>query len=409
MRVLHTSDWHLGRSLETFKRYDEFESFLGWLTQTITDRQVDALVVAGDIFDNTAPPNRAQELYYRFLAGLAGSCCHHVIVVAGNHDSPSFLDAPREILKALSVHVIGAAGENPEDEVVTLKNRRTGKPLAVVCAVPYLRDRDIRSVEAGETIEEKGAKLLQGIREHYARVCAVADELRKNDGDIPLIATGHLFTQGGQVSEDDGVRELYVGTLAHAPTDVFPAAIDYLALGHLHVAQKVGGKNHLRYCGSPLAMGFGEAGQQKQVLLVEFSGRTPAVEEIAVPCCRPLRRLTGSFEQIRSCLKALITENSNAWVEVDYTGDELRPDLQDEVFRLVEGTQINIVRVKNQKLVSGLIEGLAGEAEHDALDEQRVFQKFLEMNGVAEEQWRELRAAYSEILTSLAEEDTNRE
>ncbi|HQB84567.1 MAG TPA: exonuclease SbcCD subunit D C-terminal domain-containing protein, partial [Candidatus Rifleibacterium sp.] len=96
-------------------------------------------------------------------------------------------------------------------------------------------------------------------------------------------------------------------------------------------------------------------------------------------------------------------------VEVDYTGDELRPDLQDEVFRLVEGTQINIVRVKNQKLVSGLIEGLAGEAEHDALDEQRVFQKFLEMNGVAEEQWRELRAAYSEILTSLAEEDTNRE
>ena len=156
-------------------------------------------------------------------------------------------------------------------------------------------------------------------------------------------------------------------------------------------------------------MGFGEAGQQKQVLLVEFSGRTPAVEEIAVPCCRPLRRLTGSFEQIRSCLKTLTAENSNAWVEVDYTGDELRPDLQDEVFKLVEGTQINIVRVKNQKLVSGLIEGLAGEAENDALNEQRVFQKFLEMNGVAEEQWRELQAAYSEILTSLAEEDANRE
>ncbi|HMM59563.1 MAG TPA: exonuclease sbcCD subunit D, partial [Candidatus Rifleibacterium sp.] len=104
-------------------------------------------------------------------------------------------------------------------------------------------------------------KLLQGIREHYARVCTVAEELCKNNGEIPLIATGHLFTQGGQVSEDDGVRELYVGTLAHAPTDVFPATIDYLALGHLHVAQKVGGKNHLRYCGSPIAMGFGEAGQ----------------------------------------------------------------------------------------------------------------------------------------------------
>ena len=409
MRLLHTSDWHLGRSLETFKRYDEFESFLGWLTQTIIDRQVDVLVVAGDIFDNTAPPNRAQELYYRFLAGLTGSCCHHVIIVAGNHDSPSFLDAPKEILKALNVHVIGTASEKPEDEVIVVRQKGGGAPIAVVCAVPYLRDRDIRSVEAGETIEQKGAKLLQGMQEHYARVCTVAENLRKDNGAIPVIATGHLFTQGGQVSEDDGVRELYVGTLAHAPSEIFPATIDYLALGHLHVAQKVAGKDHLRYCGSPIAMGFGEAGQQKKVLLAEFSGRTPAVEEIAVPCGRPMQRIAGNFEQIRLQLKTLVKENSNAWVEVDYTGEEVRPDLQDEVYRLVEGTPINVVRVKNQKLVSGLIEGIGSGIEIDSLDEKRVFQKFLEMNGVAVEQWQELQAAYSEILNLIAEEDSNQE
>lgn len=409
MRLLHTSDWHLGRSLETFKRYDEFESFLGWLTQTIIDRQVDVLVVAGDIFDNTAPPNRAQEVYYRFLAGLTGSCCHNVIVVAGNHDSPSFLDAPKEILKALNVHVIGTASEKPEDEVIVVRQKSGGFPVAVVCAVPYLRDRDIRSVEAGETIEQKGTKLLQGMREHYARVCAVAENLRKDNGGIPVIATGHLFTQGGQVSEDDGVRELYVGTLAHAPSEIFPATIDYLALGHLHVAQKVAGKDHLRYCGSPIAMGFGEAGQQKKVLMAEFSGRTPAVEEIAVPCVRPMQRIAGNFEQIRSQLKALVKENSNAWVEVDYTGEEIRPDLQDEVYRLVEGTSIDVVRVKNQKLVSGLIEGIGSGIEIDTLDEKRVFQKFLETNGVAGEQWQELQAAYSEILNLIAEEDGNRE
>jgi len=182
-----------------------------------------------------------------------------------------------------------------------------------------------------------------------------------------------------------------------------------MALGHLHVAQKVPGKEHFRYCGSPVAMGFGEAGQQKQVLLVEFTGRTPVIEEIAVPCGRPMQRITGNFEQIGARLKMLVSENSNAWIEVDYTGEEVRPDLQDEVYRLVEGTPINVVRVKNRKLVSALIEGISSGIESDSLDEKRVFQKFLEMNGVVSGQWQELQAAYAEILNLIAEEDSNRE
>ena len=120
MRILHTSDWHLGRPLYGRKRYQEFETFLDWLAATIDHEKVDVLLVAGDIFDTSTPGNRAQELYYRFLCRVAGSCCGHVVIIAGNHDSPSFLNAPRELLRALNVHVIGAMTENPEDEVIPI-------------------------------------------------------------------------------------------------------------------------------------------------------------------------------------------------------------------------------------------------------------------------------------------------
>src|SRR5690606_17321243 len=117
------------------KRYEEFEAFLDWLVATIEQRAVDAVLVAGDVFDTSTPSNRAQALYYRFLCRVAASRCRHVVVVAGNHDSPSFLDAPRELLRALDVHVVGQASEEPEHEVIVL-NDAQGAPELIVCAVP---------------------------------------------------------------------------------------------------------------------------------------------------------------------------------------------------------------------------------------------------------------------------------
>ncbi|MDD2999240.1 MAG: exonuclease subunit SbcD, partial [Candidatus Riflebacteria bacterium] len=113
MKILHTSDWHIGRVLHARKRYDEFEAFFKWLFETIEAQKVDALLIAGDVFDTSMPTNRAQQLYYRFLCRVAGSCCRHVVVVGGNHDSSSFLDAPKELLKGLNVHVVGAASGCP--------------------------------------------------------------------------------------------------------------------------------------------------------------------------------------------------------------------------------------------------------------------------------------------------------
>jgi exonuclease SbcD len=273
---LHTSDWHLGRRLYGHTRYAEFEAFLSWLHDTISTQQVDVLIIAGDIFDTMTPSNRAQSLYYDFLTRIVKTHCQHVVIVAGNHDSPTFLDAAKGLLQALNVQVVGTACEDPNDEVLLLSDdTENSLPLCLIAAVPYLRDRDVRSSQAGESGRTKDANVIAGIEAHYRAVtdCALAEqaELLATYGQhVPIVATGHLFAAGGRTTEDDGVRDLYVGSLGSVSANIFDSAIDYVALGHLHVPQKVGGYEHIRYCGSPIAMGFGEARQQKQVLLIQF-------------------------------------------------------------------------------------------------------------------------------------------
>ncbi|SLJ84621.1 exonuclease SbcCD subunit D C-terminal domain-containing protein [Psychrobacter sp. DAB_AL43B] len=274
LTILHTSDWHLGRRLYGRMRYEEFEAFLSWLQDTISAQQVDVLIVAGDIFDTMTPSNKAQALYYEFLGKVSKSCCQHVVIVAGNHDSPTFLDAPSKVLKFLNVHVIGTACEDLNDEVMVLDDV-DGIPHCIIAAVPYLRDRDVRSSSAGESAQSKDANVIAGICAHYDKVADIATakqaELAKaHKRHIPIIATGHLFAAGGTTTDDDGVRELYVGSLGKVSADMFDDCFDYVALGHLHVPQRVGGRESIRYSGSPIAMGFGEARQQKQVLLVQF-------------------------------------------------------------------------------------------------------------------------------------------
>ncbi|PKG60033.1 exonuclease sbcCD subunit D [Psychrobacter sp. Choline-02u-13] len=274
LTILHTSDWHLGRRLYGRLRYEEFELFLHWLQDTISAQQVDILIVAGDIFDTMTPSNKAQALYYEFLGKVSRSCCQHVVIVAGNHDSPTFLDAPSNVLKFLNVHVIGTACDDLEDEVLVLGDD-DNNPHCIIAAVPYLRDRDVRSSSAGESADSKDANVIAGICEHYDNIADIAkskqaDLIKMHQRYIPIIATGHLFASGGRTTEDDGVRELYVGSLGKISADMFNDGFDYVALGHLHVPQRVGGRESIRYSGSPIAMGFGEAKQQKQVLLVQF-------------------------------------------------------------------------------------------------------------------------------------------
>ncbi|MDA8136514.1 MAG: exonuclease SbcCD subunit D C-terminal domain-containing protein [Desulfobacteraceae bacterium] len=408
MKFLHTSDWHIGRSLYGRKRYDEFSAFLDWLAGFIEAREMDALLVAGDVFDTGTPSNRSQELYYGFLRRVSASCCRHVVIIAGNHDSPSFLNAPKEILKALQVHVVGAFTGNPEEEVLVLKGP-SGNPEAVVCAVPYLRDRDIRVAEAGESLEDKNMRLIQGIKTHYAEIAGLAEEKRKICGDIPVVALGHLFAAGGKTLEGDGVRELYVGSLARVGKEVFPPAFDYVALGHLHLAQTVGGDPRIRYSGSPIPMGFGEAGREKKVIRVEFQGRIPEISDDPIPCFQALERISGDMEKILGRLFELKALGSRAWLEIEYTGQDLIPDLRLRMEEAVAGTGMEIRRIRNRQVMDRILRRKEAEEELDNLSVTDVFDRLLDAHGVDPEKRPALVLAHQEILTLLHEQDTHAE
>jgi len=457
MKILHTSDWHLGRSLYGRKRYDEFAGFLDWLSFTIEEEGIDALLIAGDVFDTSTPGNRAQELYYRFLCRVSGSCCRHIVVIAGNHDSPSFLNAPKELLRALNVYVVGAMTENPEDEVIVISDagsedkdlhggiQDTSDPgtkisypekTAIICAVPYLRDKDIRMVEPGESIEDKNKRLVEGIKRHYAEVVAIAQQKRKAmlqesktnspQPKIPIIVMGHLFTAGGKTIDGDGVRQLYVGSLAHVSEDVFPPSIDYLALGHLHVPQCVGGNQHVRYCGSPIPMGFGEASQQKSVVIVDFGPQIMQGDELIkqdsqskdhdpwillkkVPCFQRLDRIVGSADDILERLQHLIQKESRAWLEIEYTGSGITGNLREMIDEAIADSSLEICLIKNRRVVEQVISTIEQNETLDALDAGDVFVRCLDTFDVPEEEREDLTASYNEIINGLLEEDKNAE
>ena len=408
MKILHTADWHIGRSLYGRKRYEEFEAFLDWLAATIQQHGIDALVVAGDIFDTSTPSNRAQGLYYRFLCRVAAGSCRHVVIVGGNHDSPSFLNAPKELLKALDIHVIGRASEASE-EVLVLCNEQGVQEL-IVCAVPYLRDRDIRLAEAGENFDDKERKLIEGIRKHYADVAAAAEQKRTELGvEIPIVATGHLFTAGGQTVDGDGVRDLYVGSLAHVAAGIFPTCFNYVALGHLHVPQKVSNSETIRYSGSPLPMGFGEAKQQKSVCRVEFHSTAASVQRIDVPVFQKLERIQGNWDDISRRIFELSAASSRAWLEITYEGAEVIGDLRERIEDAIEGTQLEVLRVKNNRIIERVLGHIDAEETLENMDANDVFERCLDVHDIPDDQRPELLLTYQETLSSIHEDDLHAE
>ena len=474
MRILHTADWHLGRSLYGRQRYREFEQFLDWLIETIQDQRIDILLIAGDVFDSSTPSNRAQQLYYRFLYRIAQSDCQHVVVIAGNHDSPTFLDAPKQLLEVLSVHVVGSLSERLDDEVLMLSVSHSAADLtdtsesqainskaitsqAIICAVPYLRDKDIRTAEPGENIDQKNAQLVNGIKQHYQSVVDIAERKRQekhqekrqellsqstnSDTYIPIIAMGHLFTAGGKTIEGDGVRELYVGSLAHVEATVFPSSIDYLALGHLHVPQRIANTDHMRYSGSPIPMGFAEANQQKQVIVLEFNPQSNAhhrplsddatptstshrpryqIEVLAVPNFQELKRIVGDTETIVSEIERLNNHASRAWLEIEYTGTDAATNVRDIIDQCLVGSELEILRIKNQQLMRRLL-GDAHPAHQpqnpnysvedllEDLDEYEVFQRCLDDAQIPKEEQRSLQHCYAEIVQHIHEQDIHAE
>ena len=268
MRILHSSDWHLGQHFMGKTRQAEHQAFCAWLLEQVHEHRVDAVLVAGDVFDTGAPPSYAREQYNRFVIDLRDAGAQ-LVVLGGNHDSPAMLGESQALLAALGTRVVPGVAADPQDQVLVLRGR-DGEPGAVLCAIPFVRARDVLQSQAGQSAADKQLSLQQAIQAHYAQLFALAEQRRDSlGGGLSILATGHLTTVG--VSASESVREIYVGALEAFPTSAFPPAA-YIALGHIHRPQKVGGLEHIRYSGSPIPLSFDEAGQAKEVLLVEVDG-----------------------------------------------------------------------------------------------------------------------------------------
>jgi exonuclease SbcD len=284
VRILHTADWHLGLRLYKREISEEHRAFFSWLKELIEDRSINVLMISGDVFEHSNPSNEARALYYTFLKELIHLKCK-VIITGGNHDSPGILNAPREILEMLDVHVIGSARTNVREEIIDLGE-------AVIAAVPFLREPDIHALTRDTTYDDKRLQIRDGIRRHYEQVALACGHFT-----VPLIAMGHLYAAGS--SSSDSEKMIQLGNQSPVASDDFPDCFAYVALGHIHKPQRVNALDHIRYSGSPVPLSFSERDDRKIVIELEVNGNKIVQTDHEVPVFRKLVRFKGSLEEVK--------------------------------------------------------------------------------------------------------------
>jgi len=409
MRLLHTSDWHLGQHFMGKSRQAEHQALIAWLLEQVREQAVDAVIVAGDIFDTGTPPSYARELYSQLVVRL-----HEVdvalLLLGGNHDSVATLDESRELMARLGTTVIAASRYDPAGQIVVLQ-QGNGEPGCIVCAIPFIRPRDVLQSQAGQSAEEKQLSLQTAIQEHYSAVYAGAVErqqaLESELGRrLPIVATGHLTTVGASASES--VREIYVGALEAFPTAAFPPA-DYIALGHIHRPQKVGGLEHIRYCGSPIPLSFDEARQQKEMLLVDLDGGgVTTVTPLPVPCFQGLVSVSGNLDTLGNAIAAAAAQGNRerpAWLEITVAEDDYLADLPARIEALAEGWPVEILRIRKARgnAVAGLV--AEGRETLDELSPHDVFARRLEQEALTEELQQALSTRFRSVVAGLQGEE----
>jgi len=399
MKILHTSDWHLGQYFMMKTREKEHQQFLSWLIKTVNDQKVDAVIVAGDIFDSASPASYARKLYADFVVQLQQSYCSQLVIVSGNHDSVAVLNESKSLLSALNVSVLAGLSENLADHLISLKDKN-GEQQALLCALPFLRATDVMVSEQGSSAEHKQMSLQQGIADTYQRIYETAQE--QANTDTPILATGHLTAVGCAVS--DSVREIYIGTLTAFPSSLFPA-FDYIALGHIHKAQRVQQSDVIRYSGSPIPLSFDESKQTKKVNLIEFTNKTDlSVSEIDIPTFQSLKVISGDLDSISEQINALKADDleQSVWVEVKLKQAHYMSDLHSHLSQLVEGTHIDILKVSSPQINEANQWQDNDKKSLDNVTPEQLFEHRLDIeDNISDEQKQQLKGLFAEVLSAV--------
>ncbi len=408
MRIIHTSDWHLGQYFFTKTRAQEHQQFLDWLLAQIREQQVDAVIVSGDIFDTGSPPSYARELYNRFVVAIRDTQCQ-LIILGGNHDSVATLNESKSLLACLNTTVIANVHtETPQAPIILYQKNHT--PGALLCAIPYLRPRDMINSKSGQSGADKQGALKEAIADYYQRQYQAALDLRKQlNVNIPIIATGHLTTIGASVS--DSVREIYIGTLEAFNATLFPP-FDYIALGHIHRPQRVNKSGHIRYSGSPIPLSFDESAQQKSVCLIDFEqDKLAEMTLLPIPEFQLLRTLSGSLQEIATQLEKLATQynemDTTIWLDIEVSTQDYLSDIQTRIQELTQSPLFEVIvlrraRKQRQALMQNEKETLTELTVYDVF-ERRLAQHQFE----TEEDKTRLTTLFKQAVEMAEQEDNN--
>lgn len=326
MRFLHTSDWHVGRTIRKRPRVDEFDQALHELTEIARSEAVDAVLVAGDLYDQMAPTPESDDLVFETFLRLHADGIP-AVVIPGNHESAKRWETLGKLLKPLGVFVVPRVVPPDQGSVVEVSSR-DGEEAAVVACVPFVPER--RFASAAELFEAP-----EGGYQSYAEgLSAVLTQMaRAFRPDAVNILMAHLFTDGALVTPGGGERELHIGMTYAIPPSRFPIESSYVALGHVHKPQSVKGSSApARYAGSLLALDFGEATQKKSVSIIDASAGKPAkVREVPITAGRALRDLRGTLEEIEEHAKSA----DDAYLRVYVVTDGPDPGITERVHELL--------------------------------------------------------------------------
>ncbi|MER2251258.1 exonuclease SbcCD subunit D [Methylorubrum podarium] len=381
IRVLHTGDWHIGQTLRGFSREREHDAVFGCLERLVVEREVDALVVAGDVFDSQNPSGESQARFYALMARLhAARPAMTIVITAGNHDAAGRLEAPRPLLEAIGVHVVGNVRRR--DGAIDLERHLVpvragnGEVAAQVLAVSYPTAAclpPLSSLGSERRIGET-SPIVAAVRDLYGQLFEAA---RPRLAGLPLLVTGHLHVAGGLESEG-AERRILVGGEHAVPADVFPEEARYVALGHLHRAQGLGG-GQVRYCGSLIPLSAAEQPYRHGVTLVTLGAGAAEIEHIEIARPVPFLRLPASGDMpladLGDHLAALALDpdlplEARPYIQVRLAREGLLPGYRAEVDRIAESFPVRVVDVRVTVPPRASVEIVESEAPPPRLSER---------------------------------------
>ncbi|MDR2816405.1 MAG: exonuclease SbcCD subunit D C-terminal domain-containing protein [Proteiniphilum sp.] len=351
IRVLHTADWHIGQLFYEYDRTYEHRQFLNRLSDTLTTEQIDVLLISGDIFDVSNPSAASIKLFYSFLnRSVKNNPGLQIIATAGNHDSASRLESPKPLLESSNIHIVGLVGKDGDGNIdygsltIPLKNKE-GNTEAWCIAAPFLRIGDYPSAP------DSANPYAEGVAGFYKAAYEYAAS-RKKPGQA-VIAMGHLHAQQAEVGDMDKTERLIMGGVEAIPATALNDNIRYVALGHIHKAQCIGGKEHVRYCGSPLPMSFSETNYRHQAVIFDIAGDgIENLRTVEIPVSVPLLRIPAVHSPLPEALASLEQAtpfegdfHTSPYLEVRVLLEGAEPGLRHKIETALSGKNFRLAKI----------------------------------------------------------------